>query len=464
MAVIASIDGTARRIYLHVDTVGIDVHPIDIYTAMRTFRRTDEDLRKYELFLSGHGKDQKSAGKFTERFVKTLLGTKIVPYDTTQRLSITGTIITDDGQEGIDCFDRSSLSPGVEVDIDYQPPQVEVIEVETGSGVSDQDKVDIINGVQNYDLTGYVAHSTQAGTQVRIAYNDIVEMDIVGGFAGTTFPLGMPGHEVNNFADAKTLLETYHLSKIRVNDDIVLPAGANLNGITFISGKTIDRTLTIPDTASTNGTKCRDIILTGTVNGRMELDYCQTEDLYNFSGIMSRTAVIGDLGLDDSQGSLTTMDDCRTGGDGSIPNLYINGAKLSIVDWSGSLNLHNKTGTSILGISTSAGNFLVKATCLLGRIIFAGTGSVQIETGATSIVIDTLVNKENISKQTLATTVEGALSLESVLRLILSATTGDSEGAGTESFKYKSVNGAKSRIISSFDEDGNRQITLLDAS
>lgn len=135
MRVIDYIDGAARRIYLHPDTVGKEVHPMDIYKEVRTLRKTDESLRKYNMFLRGFGKVPKGGGKFTERYVRCEEGTRIVPYDVTHQITITGTIITDDGQEGVACFDKSSLTITTSVDISYIPPQVEVITVNTGSGL-----------------------------------------------------------------------------------------------------------------------------------------------------------------------------------------------------------------------------------------------------------------------------------------------------------------------------------------
>lgn len=135
MPLIDTIDGPNRRIYLGIDSVSADVVPMDIYTEMRALRRTDENLRKYDLFLSGEGKVPKGGGSFTERYVICLDGTRIVPYDTSHTLVVISGIITDDGQQGIACFDRTPLSPATIVDIDYQPPQVEVIEIITGGGI-----------------------------------------------------------------------------------------------------------------------------------------------------------------------------------------------------------------------------------------------------------------------------------------------------------------------------------------
>jgi len=149
MALIADIDGLNRRIHLSVDTVDAEFLPIDIYKEMRSLRQADETLRRYDLFLSASGYESKGGGKFTARLVKCLLGTRIVPYDGVvhHSITVTGEIITDEGTSGTACFDRTLLTPGNSVDIIYIPPQVEVIEVEVGSGVTEQDKADIIEGV-----------------------------------------------------------------------------------------------------------------------------------------------------------------------------------------------------------------------------------------------------------------------------------------------------------------------------
>ena len=144
MTIISSIDGTVspRRVYLHADTVGATVHPIDIYKEMRALRASDESLRKYDLFMKASGNDSKGGGKFTERYV-TLLNARVVPFDATHTITLNGTLITDDGLEGVLAFDRSTLSASTSVSINYIPPQVEIIVVSTGSAVTAQDKIDI---------------------------------------------------------------------------------------------------------------------------------------------------------------------------------------------------------------------------------------------------------------------------------------------------------------------------------
>lgn len=136
MALIDHIDPANRDVYLSADTVGASIHPVDIYKEYRTLRRTTESLRQYLPFMMAKGYDEKGSGKYTERYVVLLSGTRIIPYDVSHALTVTGTIITDDGQEGISCFDRTPLSGTTRVDINYVPPQVEVITVSGGSGLS----------------------------------------------------------------------------------------------------------------------------------------------------------------------------------------------------------------------------------------------------------------------------------------------------------------------------------------
>lgn len=137
------IDGENRLIYLDASTANASIHPIDIFKEVRTMRKVDENLQKYLSFIRADGNVLKAGVKSTERYVTLLDGTRIVPYDTSHTLTLTGTIITDDGNEGKDCFNKTLLTIGSNVDINYFPPQVEIITVITGSAVTAQDKLDI---------------------------------------------------------------------------------------------------------------------------------------------------------------------------------------------------------------------------------------------------------------------------------------------------------------------------------
>lgn len=146
MPVIASIDGPNRLIFLHADTLNAEVDPMDIYREMRTLRRTDEDLRKFDVFMQASGNISKGGGTATPKLTTLLNGTRIVPFDAEGELTIVGEIITDEGTSGLACFNRSSLTS--QVDINYIPPQVEIIYVTTG-GSSGPTATEIASAVWN---------------------------------------------------------------------------------------------------------------------------------------------------------------------------------------------------------------------------------------------------------------------------------------------------------------------------
>lgn len=147
VTLLAGIDPVTRDMFLSAATVDATINPMDIYSEMRICRRLNESLRPYDVFLTAFGNIAKGGGKFTERYVQQNQGTRFVPFDISHELTVNGTVITDDGQEGIACFDRTSLNVATVVDINYIPPQVEVITVNSGSGVTPQDKIDIVNQV-----------------------------------------------------------------------------------------------------------------------------------------------------------------------------------------------------------------------------------------------------------------------------------------------------------------------------
>ena len=152
MPLIASIDPVNRDIYLDASTVNTTINPIDLYKEMRTLRRTDESLRPYDVFMSAFGNVPKGGGKFTERYVRLNSGARIIPFDVSHELTINGTIITDDGQEGIACFDRTPLTATTVVDINYVPPQVEVITITGGSALTAQETLMLTRLFQRFGL------------------------------------------------------------------------------------------------------------------------------------------------------------------------------------------------------------------------------------------------------------------------------------------------------------------------
>jgi hypothetical protein len=148
MTIIASIDPSTspRRIFLHADTVGPDFDPMNAYKEMRTLRATDETMRPYDVFMTSQGNEITGPSTATPRRVR-MENSRFIPYDTDQELNVVGEVITESGGSGTEAFDRTPLSVGTVVDINYIPPQVEIIFVNSGSGVTPQNIIDIADSV-----------------------------------------------------------------------------------------------------------------------------------------------------------------------------------------------------------------------------------------------------------------------------------------------------------------------------
>lgn len=207
MAVIDYIDGPNRDIYLSAETVSADLEPMDVYKEMRALRRIDEELRKYDVFLEAKGYEPTGGGKFTARYVVELDGTRLIPYDTSHELTVIGTIITDDGQSGINCFDRSPLSPSTVVDINYIPPQVEIIEVGT-SGLTDAESEAILQNTA--DLSAIAGDFETTDDSIAIIQTDIgqIKLDIAGIEEDTAFMVAIESGEWHIVANQMIFYDT----------------------------------------------------------------------------------------------------------------------------------------------------------------------------------------------------------------------------------------------------------------
>lgn len=159
MPLVVAVDYTNKLIFLGADSVGVDVQPIDIYKEMRARRRLNADNdRKFFPMITAFGNESTGPSTSTPRYANLASGVRIVPFDTPHSLLIRGNLIsTSEGINGRDLFDRSSLTS--EVDIDYQPPQVEIITVSAG-------------GVQPSDVWTVDLGGETAGTKLTAARSD----------------------------------------------------------------------------------------------------------------------------------------------------------------------------------------------------------------------------------------------------------------------------------------------------
>lgn len=135
MAVILSINGATRRVYLDPAAAVAGVltfHPVvNVYAEYKALRASNEAIRPYNAFMRAEGNVPKGGGKYTPRYLLLLEGTKLVIPAGVGRVVLTGELLTDDQSDPLDV----SLVSGPCV-VDYKPSEAEIITVPTGGALT----------------------------------------------------------------------------------------------------------------------------------------------------------------------------------------------------------------------------------------------------------------------------------------------------------------------------------------
>lgn len=275
-----------------------------------------------------------------------------------------------------------------------------LIQISTGSGVTEQDKLDIADRVWDENLSTHSA-TDSASTALRSTTYKIstIHLDTVNGSAGTTWPIGTSYKPSNNLTDTLTLANYANVVDIVLGSDITVGATDDVSNkmLRSLGLMGIDVVLTSGCTA--NSTSFRNINLSGTLtSGDQVLVYDSSIGiLENFRGIMNNVSF--------SQGSEITLDGWATiiqgtaGGDPTNEvEIDIGTASLNVSHWTGNLKLKGKTGTDRTVINCDSGNIIIDSTCTAGIIQLIGTGQVEQDNSGPGCTVDTdaLQNVENV--------------------------------------------------------------------
>lgn len=376
ITLLAGIDPVTRDLFLSVNTVDASINPIDIYKEMRICRRLNESLRPYNVFMVAFGNISKGGGKYTERYVQLLEGTRIVPYDISHELTVTGVVITDDGQEGIACFDRSGLTISTVVDINYVPPQVEVVRAEA-----------------------------ELDALLKASYNNVVIVDAANGESGTGQNvngdyLGTAVAPSNNIADAKTIAINLGITILAFRGNYTFQAADNVDGWQLKGQGLGKTTFTFNSGCSTVQTVLKQATLTGVANGTLTIDKSELIDLSGVGGadtdmLWTDCAFDGTITLNSSNTVELHIVNGRSSiaGNGT-PVLNINGSNTDIDNrgYIGGMEYTNNTAANAVSIDMLSGHVNIDSTIVNGTWIIRGQGKLTDDsTGTANINSDHFV-------------------------------------------------------------------------
>lgn len=376
MAVIASIDGPARRINLHADTVDSSWEPVELYREYRLQRRTDETLRRFDPLLLMAGNIPKGGGKATPRYMLLIDGTRIVPFDASGVTTVAGEIITDDQSEP---FDFSTLTQPMVVD--KQPTDAEIVYIETPSPIQD-----------------------------RLDYGDTIRANSSSGFSGQVHPFGTSVQPVDNLVDVVALSALTGLSRVSVKGQFVQGA-ADLSNLDLI-GANPERDWITCSGSLTEGASLDFLFVTGAANGSMLVRNSVISALTGFRGIAHQVAIgAGGLSIDAAHTGVVQILGCFSGVAGiARPFIDCNSANcaLSVRDYFGGLNIRNFNQGNNASFDFSSAVIQIEATCTDGVMKFYGGGRVldangdQLPTGTSTINGNLTVVNETVSNESVA--------------------------------------------------------------
>lgn len=131
MPIVASFDGTNRRITLDSSVANSSWSPLNLYKEYLAYRRDNHAFRGFSPLIVMKGGEPKGGGKFAPRFLQLLtddrgITTKfILPNTGPYRTVVDGELSTDVADTDPEPFDTSNLTTAVI--IDYKPSEAEII-------------------------------------------------------------------------------------------------------------------------------------------------------------------------------------------------------------------------------------------------------------------------------------------------------------------------------------------------
>jgi len=239
-------------------------------------------------------------------------------------------------------------------------------------------------------VTSSSSATLQELTEIRFStYMGAVWYQTGSGNSGTAYDNGTPLAPVDNFQDAKTIADALGFTKIRVVGDATLDTGDDLDGFILEGDDPQLSTITVNPGASVLATQFRQCTLTGTLDGNSVVKNSVIQPPLNFVEGTVRECVIeaGTITLGGS--SDANFIDCKSGVAGQATPIIDyggSGRDLIVRDWTGGLELRNKTGADAASLDVN-GQVIVAASCTVGPIVIRGSAKVT-DLAPDGVVID----------------------------------------------------------------------------
>jgi hypothetical protein len=226
------------------------------------------------------------------------------------------------------------------------------------------------------------------------SFNGCVTVDESSVYAGTSFPLGTPRQPVNNWADALNIATERGLSKFCVLGNAVL-TGFVFDNYVF-EGQSISKSsITINASASVLASEFNNCTVTGTLDGNSIIEKAAVANLDFVDGIIRNSGLLGTITL--SGASNLQILNCYEGSS-VVPIVDFNGSGsgLIVTNYSGSIQLDNKTGSENAYLDMASGEIIISSSVTAGEITLRGVAKWENKfsyAGGANIIDETIFTR-----------------------------------------------------------------------
>lgn len=228
------------------------------------------------------------------------------------------------------------------------------------------------------------------------SFDGAITIDATSSNTGTSFPTGTAQKPVNNSADAFLIAESRGILAFHVIGDITFDSGDNLNHYNVSGEHEESTTITLNTGAQLVNSFFTNSTIQGVFDGTTTISHCKLLDVSIVSGLIEKSILAGTVILDGTGNA--NIIDCYSGVAGALtPVIDFNGSGSGLImrNYSGGIELTNKSGTQDCSIDLISGQVKITSTVTAGTITVRGVGTL------TNNAVGATVNEELLDSRNL---------------------------------------------------------------
>ena len=223
------------------------------------------------------------------------------------------------------------------------------------------------------------------------AYQGGVWVDVVGGEAGQSYPIGTAARPVDNMVDALFIAEFRGFDTFFITSDLTVPSGSDFTDKAFVGQSPARSSITVAAGNTITGVLFRNARLTGALPtvGDVEVRDCTIDTLANMRGSFIKCGFEGSCSLVDAAGA--ELIDCHSEVPGGVNTviLDVGNSELVVRNYSGGLEIQGKDGTAAVSMDFHSGQCIINDNCSAGEITMRGVAKwTNRETYVGTTVVD----------------------------------------------------------------------------